>query len=189
MVLLCWIHLLTFFFFHFHYVLSIGVVFGTKVGFVHPSGNKQTMRDWNVTRGINECRASVCGQRAVFAESPTDGLDRTRHAGYSREHRSVNKYDVNANWVSMWHIPRIFWARGRAIAPQIATRIQAFTQLNPLDFPTAADVPLIQRLVLDRDRHTSLWVVFGDSFVTSFFYSTLLEDFLSITIYWDEHRP
>lgn len=59
------------------------------------------MRDWNVTRGINECRGPVCGQRAVFVESPTDGLDRTRHAGYSREHRSVNKYDVNANWVSM----------------------------------------------------------------------------------------
>lgn len=151
------------------------VVFGTKVGFVYSSGNKQTMRDWNVTRGINECRALVCGQRAVFVESPADGLDRTRH---SREHRSVNKYDVNANWVSMWHIPQIFWARGRAIAPQIATRIQAFTQLNPLDFPTAVDVPLIQ-------RHTSLWVVFEDSFVTRF----LLEDFLRITIYWDEHRP
>lgn len=131
------------------------------------------MRDWNVTREINECRAPECGQRAVFVESPTDGLDRTRHAGYSREHRSVNKYDVNANWVSMWHIPRIFWARGRAIAPQIATRIQAFTQLNPLDFPTAVDVPLIQRLVLDRDRHTSLRVVFEDSFVTRFFYSIL----------------
>lgn len=120
-----------------------------------------------------ELRCADRGRCLWRVESPTDRLDRTRHAGYSREHSSVNKYDVNANWVSMWHIPRIFWARGRAIAPQIATRIQAFTQLNPLDFPTVVDVPLIQRLVLDRDRHTSLWVVFEDSFVTRFFYSIL----------------